>query len=147
MTFFADTGFLISLYLNETTSPLASAVMANVDEPVPVTPLTDLEFRTALQLNLFRGEITETERAAAWQSYQEDFTRGIVQRVDFDAPAAFAEAASLSDRFVAAHGARTLDLLQVASALVLRCSTLLSFDRRQRAIAIAVGLKLLPENV
>jgi predicted nucleic acid-binding protein len=147
MNAFADTGFLISLYVSETTSASAAAVMSSSNEPLPVTPLIDLEFRTALYLNVFRGKITESERAAAWQAFQEDLATFAFVKIDLDSRAAFAEAAHLSDRFVPAHGARTLDLLQVASALVLQCSTLLSFDRRQRAIALAAGLKVLPENV
>ena len=50
MKYYADTGFLLSLHLQETTSAAAAAIMQTVTEPLPVTPLVALEFRNALRL-------------------------------------------------------------------------------------------------
>jgi hypothetical protein len=49
MRYYADTGFLLSLHLPETTSAAAAAAMQSVAEPLPVTPLVALEFRSAAQ--------------------------------------------------------------------------------------------------
>ena len=69
MKYYADTGFLLSLHLQETTSAAAAALMQTVTEPLPVTPLVALEFRNALRLSVFRQTITEAQRAAAWTSF------------------------------------------------------------------------------
>jgi hypothetical protein len=80
MKYYADTGFLLSLHLQETTSAAAAAIMQTVTEPLPVTPLVALEFRNALRLAVFRQTITEPQRAAAWTSFGQDLRRG--QTVD-----------------------------------------------------------------
>jgi hypothetical protein len=66
MRYYADTGLLLSLHVQETTSPAAVALVQTLSEPLPVTPLIALEFRNALRLGVFRQTITEAERAAAW---------------------------------------------------------------------------------
>ena len=144
MKYYADTGFLLSLHLQETTSPVAVTTMATVLEPLPVTRLVGLEFRIALRLNVFRKQITEIERVSAWASFQQDLADGALEIVDVDEMALHAEAVSLCDQFVSSIGVRTLDLLHVASARVLGRTVFLSFDKRQRALATAAGLDVLP---
>jgi len=144
MKYYADTGFLLSLHLQETTSMVAATTMASVPEPLPVTRLISLEFRIALRLNVFRKQISELERASAWTSFQHDLADGALEIVDADAMALEAEAVSLCDQFVSSIGVRTLDLLHVASARVLGRTHFLSLDRRQREIAIAAGLNVFP---
>lgn len=146
MTFYADTGFLLSLHLHESTSAAAAEVMKHVEESLPITWLVGIEFRNALLLGQFRDWLTEQERSAAARSFQQDMAEGRLTSVEFDAGMVRREAERLADLFTAAVGVRTLDLLHVASALVLRCSTLLSFDKRQRVLAARAGLKVLPED-
>ncbi len=144
MKYYADTGFLISLHLQETTSPMASVAMTKIFEPLPVTRLVGLEFRTALRLNVFRQEITEAERASAWSSFQQDIEDGTLENIEVDESVLYAEAASLCDQFVSTIGVRTLDLLHVASARVLGRTEFLSLDSRQRSLAQVVGMNALP---
>ncbi len=47
MTVYADTGFLISLYLNETTSETANDTVKTLTAPLPLVPLPLLEMRNA----------------------------------------------------------------------------------------------------
>lgn len=144
MNCYADTGFLFSLHIPEATSQAASAAMTGVSEPLPLTRLVSLEFRNALHLAVFRKRLTEAERAAAWASLEQDITAGFLERVEEDSTSVFAEAEALCDRFTAATGVRTLDLLHVAAARVLGRSRFLSLDRRQRDLAVAAGLRVLP---
>lgn len=55
---------------------------------------------------------------------------------------ALEKARQLSRQFTAKLGTRTADLLHVASALDLQATTLYSFDREQRELAKAMGLKV-----
>jgi hypothetical protein len=50
------------------------------------------------------------------------------------------EARRLSATWSATLGTRSLDILQVASALVLKAETFLTFDARQKKLAKAAGL-------
>jgi predicted nucleic acid-binding protein len=118
--------------------------MAGVSEPLPITRLIALELRNALRPAVFRGHLTEAERAGAWRPLEQDLGAGLLERVEVNSDSLFAEAESLCDRFTAATGVRTLDILHVAAARVLGRSRFLSFDRRQRDLAIAAGLQVVP---
>lgn len=144
MSHYADTGFLLSLHLSESTSAAASATMAGIREPLPVTRLVALEFRNALRLGVFRQRFSESQRAAVWRAFTDDIRGGLLERLEEDAAAVFSEAKALCDGFTATTGVRTLDLLHVAAARVLGRTQFLSFDRRQRDPAAASGLKVLP---
>jgi predicted nucleic acid-binding protein len=144
MRYYADTGLLLSLHVQETTSAAAVALVQTLSEPLPVTPLIALEFRNALRLGVFRQTITEAERAAAWSSFQQDLAAGTLERTEVDAPRAQVEAESLCDQFTAITGVRTLDLLHVAYARLLARTEFLTFDKRQRSLAMVAGLKVWP---
>ena len=144
MRYYADTGFILSLHLLESTSGAAVSTMQTVTEPLPVTPLVAIEFRNALRLAVFRSHITESERFAAWESFQQDISNGVLEAIPLDFPKVVSEAESLCDQFSTATGVRTLDLLHVASARTLGRTDFLTFDKRQRALALASGLSIFP---
>ena len=144
MSYYADTGFLLSLHLRESTSQAATSRMSHIHDPLPVTRLVAIEFRNALRLGVFRQKFTEAERAAVWSAFSQDMAAALLERVEEDVVAVFAEAESLCDQFTVTTGVRTLDLLHVASARVLGRTHFLSFDRRQRELAIAAGLNVFP---
>jgi hypothetical protein len=144
MKFYADTGFLLSLHLPERTSAAAAAAMGNVTEPLPVTRRVALEFRAALRPNVYRQQITEAERLTAWNSFHQDLAGGSLEETAIEDATLYAEAATLCEQFGSAIGVRTLDLLHVANARVLGRTEFLSFDARQRALATAAGLNVLP---
>jgi len=144
MKYYADTGFLLSLHLPETSSAAAAAAMQSVTEPLPVTPLLALEFRNALRLAVFRQKISEVERAVAWASFERDLAAGVLEDTPIDTRRVYAEAEWLCDQFTVRTGVRTLDLLHVANARVLGRTELLSFDKRQRSLAALAGLNVIP---
>ena len=144
MKCYADTSFLLALYREQTASPAANAIMQRVAAPLPLTPLVFLELRNALNLAVFRGEIDTDTRKAAWVQLEQDIRDGVLAHVAPAAAAVYDKAAELSDRHGPSLGARTLDVLHVAAALVLGTSRLLSLDQRQRAWAGKVGLTVAP---
>ena len=144
MKYYADTGFLLSLHLPETTSAAAAAAMSSVSESLPVTRLVALEFRNALRLALFRKVLTEAERSRAWASFERDIANSLLEHTELDDNAVYVEAVSLCEQFTATIGVRTLDLLHVANARVLGRTEFLSLDKRQRALALASGLNVSP---
>jgi predicted nucleic acid-binding protein len=53
-------------------------------------------------------------------------------------------AATLSGRHSAAIGARSLDILHIAAAKAIRATELVTFDSRQRSLAVAAGFSAAP---
>lgn len=135
MTAYADTGFLVSLYKEETTSADANSAIENVDPPVLLSDLSVLEFRNALNLAVFRKEISTDAHARIFMRFEADFDAGLFSAFPLPASKLYSESTRLSDTHSATLGTRTLDLMHVASALILGAEVFLSFDVRQRAVA------------
>ena len=140
MNAYADTGFLCSLYAPDAHTHRAVSRMARQTLPLPVTWLHQLEFRNALRLRVFRGELTPTQRDASLNAMLADLASGVLAHVEPPLADLTTEAERLSALHSETLGTRSLDILHVASALVLGLSTLLTFDHRQHALARAVGL-------
>lgn len=141
---YADTGFLLSLYLPESTTAAASAAMKRLVEPLPLISLTMLELRNGLRLAVFRRVITEEERSRCWEQFEDDMAGGVYRRAAVPQSDLHERATRLIEAHSARLGARTLDVLHVAAALQIGAHTLLTFDRRQRALARAAGLRAIP---
>jgi predicted nucleic acid-binding protein len=108
-----------------------------------ITPLCELELVNALQLRLFRKELTATEAQAAYAAVQSDIAAGIYSMQPMST-GVFDAAKQLSLRYVAGTGSRSLDVLHVAAALTMGADTIFSFDDKQRKLARAAGLRVAP---
>jgi len=64
MMTFADTGFIASLYLEQSTSQAAAAALGVRRGPLPLTLLAALELRNAFNRAVQRRRITVAERDA-----------------------------------------------------------------------------------
>ena len=144
MTSYADTGFLLSLYLPESTTAAANAAMRSVKPPLPLTPLGLLELQVALYLTVFRRQITEPQRREAWQLIEGDIRGELFAPTPIPSAALYEDAAKLAEKYSPTIGTRTLDLLHVAAGLRLGARVFLSFDVRQRKAAEGEGLRVLP---
>ena len=139
MSAYADTSFLASLYVPDTNSEEAARRMQDVLLPVLITPLGELELVNALQLRLFRKEIRPTEARAAHSAFRADLQEGVfVMRPLADE--AFNRARQLASKWTARLGTRSLDILHVAAAVVLRADIFCTFDDRQKKLARAAKL-------
>jgi predicted nucleic acid-binding protein len=76
---------------------------------------------------------------AAWER---DIATGINRLVSFDMDAVLRHSRSLSSQTTAKGGHRTLDIFHVATAVHLGASKFLTFDARQRALAVHAGLEV-----
>ena len=144
MKSYADTGFLVSLYINETTTTAANIAVQVVRRPLPLIPLAYLELRNALLLAVFRKQISEATRQAAWRRVELDIRNGIYLEATVSQLDLHEKAAQLAEKYTGSFGTRTLDLLHLAAADLLGARQLLSFDERQRQAAKGEGLKVLP---
>ena len=144
MTSYSDTGFLVKLYLEEPESPKAIAAAQSASKPILLSPLTFLEMKNALHLNVFQKKITEETRRAAWSAFEADLDNGLHAVMPIPSIEHYEKAGELADQYSSTEGSRSLDLLHVAAALLLDAGELLSFDTRQRKVAAGQGLRVRP---
>jgi len=144
MSHYADSSFLVSCYLVDVNTPQAKGYLSRSGVPLAFTALPALEVRNAFELGVFRGLFSNVDAAAASVNLELDLRSGRLVRTAVNWPAGFRVATRLSEGHSAAIGTRSLDILHVAAAKVLRTVEFASFDARQRTLAVAAGLKVAP---
>jgi len=106
-----------------------------------VSTFAELEFVNALQLRIFRKELSPTEVKASLKHFEEDLQSSVLQLVSLP-QYAFERTRQLSMQTTAQFGVRTADLIHIAAALELQSQAIYSFDQQQRKLAKAVHLQL-----
>jgi predicted nucleic acid-binding protein len=144
MSHYADSSFLVSCYLLDANTPQAKAYLLNTNVPLVFTLLQALEVRNAFKLGVFRGLITAAEASAAWANLESDLRNARSAPTTVKWPVAFRVASLRAERHSTTIGVRSLDILHVAAAKAIRAVEFVSFDTRQRALAIAAGFKVAP---
>ena len=146
----ADTSFLCSLYRQQSHSELAIVTLEDIGPPIVISPFLSYEFRQAARFQVFlrstdasKGYL-ETEAMAMFAQLDLDLDSGVVVEAGVNYAEMAKEVERLSERYTMKHGARSFDLLHIASALQWQASAFLSFDVLQREIASAEGLNVLP---
>lgn len=142
MIVYADTSFLLSLYISDANSLAAAKTMSRFVTPLLTTDFGEFEFTNALSWRVFRKLLLAGEQQAVLDSFSKDVEAGIVRIIPIPA-AAFARAGQIARTQTPVLGNRALDVLHVASALVLRADTLFTFDSKQAKLASALGLSVL----
>ena len=140
MNAYADTSFLISLYSLDANSARAASEVNRLNPTVLLTPLGELELANALELRIFRKEASVSAVKAAQAKIREHVESGFFSLQPMPTTL-YERARQIARRRSAQLGLRTLDILHVASALLLRAETLLTFDHRQLQLARAEGLR------
>ena len=140
MDHYADSSFLVSCYISDVNTPRAKAYLLQKGVPLAFTALHALETRNAFKLGVFRGLFGAADANAAWTNLEKDLRRGLLAKTSVNWPVVFRIAARFSERHSTIVGARSFDILHVATARTLRAVEFVSFDGRQRTLAAAVGL-------
>jgi predicted nucleic acid-binding protein len=120
-------------------STAAAAQVTRHPDALLVSSLVMLEMTNAMHLRVFRKQRTPRQAAESIGAFETDLSDGIFRLLPVP-QAAWATAQKLSRTHSAQLGSRSLDILQVAIAIVLRADTFLTFDRNQAALAEAAGL-------
>jgi predicted nucleic acid-binding protein len=141
---YADTGFLVSLYLPEATTVIAVNEIRRIKQPLALTPLLRLELRNALKFAVSRHRITLSDRDSVWKQIEDQLRQGFFVDVLPSTSQTYSKASELSDRYTLSLATRSLDLLHVATAITLSARIFYSFDERQRRAASAEGLSVKP---
>jgi cell division FtsZ-interacting protein ZapD len=106
-----------------------------------ISTLCELETANALELRVFRKEISVAQARSSWAAFESDLRQQVFQ-LHALMEGAFARAHVLSRQNTAKLGTGTADLLHVAAAIDLRSTHLYTFDQQQRKLAQTVRLKL-----
>lgn len=106
-----------------------------------ITTFAELELLNALQLRIFRKELSIIQVKAAHQAIEADLQNRVFQLNSLPEKT-FERARQISVQTTARLGTRTADLVHIAAALELAVDFVYSFDRQQRTLAHALRLKL-----
>lgn len=139
---YVDTSAIVKLYVREDYSQNVSAWLRENDQAIPWTAFHELEFTNAVHLKEFREEITSKQSRLIKTSFTEHEERGVYFRPELAWAEAFGRAIDLTTQYTARTGARSLDILHVASALLLGADTFLTFDERQSQLAARERLRI-----
>jgi predicted nucleic acid-binding protein len=140
LTAYADTSFLVSLYLGDIHSRAADQILQNLTECF-LTPLHRAEWCHAIAQHVFRGNVTEARAAELHSLFEKDRKTGPWREVDMP-DHVFDLCADLGLRYGPKLGIRTFDTLHVACALELKADRFWTFDERQAKLAKAQGLNI-----
>lgn len=140
MISYLETSFLVSLYTPDANSIAAAAYIVKAGGPFPLTPFGEAELTNAIELRVFRHEITLGQAKNALARLSSHIVSGTFYAAPLPA-AVYDVAQRLSRKHTATLGTRTLDILHVASALVLEAESFYTFDRRQAQLVRATGMK------
>jgi len=116
--------------------------MKQIQPPVLLSSLGELELVNAVGLRLFRKEIRPAVAKSSLILLQKDLENGVLLAKSLPA-AAFERAKQISRKYAPKLGTRSLDTLHVAAAIVLQAAAFLTFDNRQAKLAAALGLRVL----
>lgn len=136
-----DTGVAIKLVIEE---PLSAKVLAFVEKrtlPIPFSMLLELETENTLHALHFRKEITTRQLAGARNLTSLMLKSGRFLSIAISMDRIAQETLSLVPLVTVKTGCRTLDLMHVATAKILKATHFVSTDRRQLAAARLCGLQ------
>lgn len=146
----ADTSFLCVLYRQQSHSERAIATLEAIGGPIVISPLLAYEFRQVVRFQVFlrsrdaKKGYLEAEDMMMLAQFENDLESGMV----IEAGANWADVAAIAERLSERHtmkrGARSFDLLHIATALHWQATVFLSFDGLQREVAGEEGLNVLP---
>lgn len=139
---YADTSFLVSLYVQDANAARAVAAVESGAAPLIFTPLIRHELRNALRLCVFRRQISAAQREAALHDMDADTEAGVLHLAPVDWPKVFVHAEALGRKHSEALGTRGMDVLHVACALAMKAKRFATFDDRQRQLAELAGFEI-----
>lgn len=145
---YCDSSFLVSLYVTtDVFNAQARKEAAKFARAVPYTLLNELEVLNAIRRGLGDGTLDQPSHDAIVREIEADEADALLERASLNQIKLYEKALELSKKHTPALACRSLDILHVASALVLRAEKFASFDIRQRRLADAVNLPLVPPSI
>jgi predicted nucleic acid-binding protein len=139
---YVDPSALRRLYVHDDHSRAFSAWRARLGGSLPLTLHGRAELVNSIALAVFRRDISAEAAQSALGDIESDLAEGRLHLADLLWRKALERAADLSQEHTPKLGTRTLDVLHVATAIVLGCRGFVTYDERQAALARAVKLRV-----
>ena len=146
MTEYADTSFLLSLYLPDANHAAAAAHARTWTHPprLPLTPFGVFELNNALHRLLHKGRLQPADLPAVTQMIRSDVADGVLEDCTFEAWRWIDAANRISHQVTPRTGTRALNILHAAQAQIRGAKVFLSFDLNQREAAKLAGFNVAP---
>ena len=144
---YCDSSLVLALFVPDTWSVQAKKLAAQFMDPIPLVPIGEVELLTRVHRGVGENRLSPSEHAAVLRQIETDIADGLLVRKNLPVREHREEALGLAKRHAPVLPVRSLDILHVAAARVLKLRTFASFDRRQRDLAKAAGLRLLPASL
>lgn len=142
---YCDSSFLTSLYVTtDLFNPHARKEASKFTHAIPYTLLNEIEVLNVLHRALGTRALDQTSHDAIIREIDADEASGLLERASLNQIKLYQKARELSKKYTPVLACRSLDILHVASALILGGKKFASFDNRQRQLADKVGLRLIP---
>jgi predicted nucleic acid-binding protein len=141
---YADTSFLVSLYTPDANSAEAFAQFSKGEDLFLWTPFGEAEFVNAIELRVFRKEITPAQADRSLAEFERDVDDGAFAVIQFVSASSYERAQLLSRRYTRQLGTRGMDVIHVAIALEEGADAFYTFDRLQAKLANRAGLAVRP---
>ena len=142
MVIACDTSFLFSLYGSDAHSPKAVEWSAQNKRVLYLNSLTHFEFGNAVRFAEYRRLLPLGAAARYWAGFEAAIARGRLIVATSNLADVVDEARRLSAARTVLEGHRGFDILHVASALKMKATHFLTFDRTQKKLAESEGLKV-----
>ena len=141
MKLYGDTSFLFSYYASDVHSARADRWRQAHSFPLLFSQFNRLELRNAVQLAVFQTRLTPNEAAEIWATVENDLKAGFLSFVQPSLADLLQDAEALAAAHTSRIGTRSLDILHVAVARLLKVDEFVTFDQRQTALLNRLGLK------
>ena len=148
MKAYADSSFIVALYLQQQSSRLAAAFMRQHGEPLPFTPWHRLEARNAIRLAVFHRAIDFHQCKTQLRQLEADLRdESLIIHTPIDWLAVLRQAEKLGAAYNESIGCRSANLFHIAAAIELKAGCFLTLDERQKKMAKAAGLTMKIERI
>ncbi len=144
MVVYADSSFLVAVYVQGKSEKDARSYFVKNPQPICLTRFSKSEIQHAIRMLAFQKHIALSEMTQALLQLERDEAEGFYEMQYVEAEDLYIKTSQLSHRHALESGVRYLDMLHIASALLVNARRFLTFDVRQGKLAKAVGLEVKP---
>lgn len=145
MIWYADASFIVSAFGKDAHSRTAAKWLGrSADYPILIGRLTILETEIAWRAAHKDQRLSEGDYAAARRQLKQALLEGILEKRELRPHQWFPQAHRISEHAKTDAVCRSLDVLHVSAAKLLKVKGFLTFDAAQSKLAVHEGLKVEP---
>ena len=141
---YAESSFLVSLIMPDGNTEQAVRLTESLDRPLSFNLLLKLEVTNAIRLRVAAGDIDDTKATECERKITDLLDRRMWKTTEPAWENVMRRAIGFSRAHTSSKRTRSFDVLHVAAAFETGATEFCTFDKRQRALAEEVGLRVNP---